>query len=176
MKSMYIIGSLRNEEIPEIAKSLRDLGFDAFDDWYAAGPIADDCWKSYEEQRGNTYKDALKGYAAKHVFEFDKYHLNRCDSALLVLPAGKSGHLELGYMAGLGKETYVLLDHPDRWDIMYQFATKVFENREDMERYFKENSDMQMVYDLMELPMELEISPQALRGIYDDIGRYSING
>lgn len=119
---LYLIGSLRNPEIPKIASVLRDIGIEVFDDWYAAGPEADDHWKEYEIARGHTYKDALGGYAARHVFAFDTYHLNRCDGALLVLPAGKSGHLELGYMAGSGKKTYVLLDHPDRWDVMYQFA------------------------------------------------------
>jgi nucleoside 2-deoxyribosyltransferase len=40
------------------------------------------------------------------------------------MPAGKSGHLELGYVSGKGKPTYVLFDHePERWDVMYQFAT-----------------------------------------------------
>lgn len=131
-KSLYLIGSLRNEGIPEISKSLRKIGLDVFDDWHAAGPEADDCWKEYEENRGRTYKEALSGYAARHVFSFDKYHLDRCDAALLVLPAGKSGHLELGYMAGRGKPTFILLDRPDRWDVMYQFATEVFEDKGQM--------------------------------------------
>jgi hypothetical protein len=134
--SLYLIGSLRNEEIPTIAQSIRSTGLDVFDDWYAAGPEADDYWKRYETGRGRTYKSALGGYAARHVFEFDRHHLDRCDSALLVLPAGKSGHLELGYVAGSGRPTYVLLDRPDRWDVMYQFATEVFETQEEMIEYF----------------------------------------
>lgn len=132
IKSLYLIGSLRNEGIPEVSKSLREIGLDVFDDWHAAGPEADDCWKEYEENRGRTYKEALSGYAARHVFSFDKHHLDRCDAALLVLPAGKSGHLELGYMAGRGKPTFILLDRPDRWDVMYQFATEVFEDKGQM--------------------------------------------
>lgn len=137
LNSIYVIGSLRNEEVPHVATSLRSLGIDAFDDWYSAGPEADDYWKEYEVNRGNSYQEALRGYAARHVFEFDKYHLDRCDSALLVLPAGKSGHLELGYVAGSGRPTYILLeDGVDRWDIMYQFATKVFNSKEEMLDYF----------------------------------------
>lgn len=137
IKSIYVIGSLRNEEIPSIAESLRDLGLDVFDDWYAAGPEADDYWKKYETGRGNGYREALRGYAARHVFEFDKYHLDRCDAAILVLPAGRSGHLELGYSAGCGKRTYILLDGQDsRFDVMYQFATEVFHSKEEMIDYF----------------------------------------
>lgn len=126
MKSIYIIGSLRNPEIPTIGNAIRQLGYDVFDDWNAAGPTADDCRKEYEQSRGNDYRTALTGWAAKHVFEFDLHHLNRCDASVLVLPAGRSGHLELGYIIGRGKTGYVLLDTPDRWDVMYQFAHGVF--------------------------------------------------
>lgn len=115
VKSLYLIGSLRNEEIPNVAKRLRtECDLDVFDDWYAAGPEADDYWKSYEECRGRSYKEALSGYAARNVFNFDRNNLDRSDAAMLVLPAGKSGHLELGYMAGKGKPTYILLDRPDQ--------------------------------------------------------------
>jgi hypothetical protein len=123
---LYLIGSLRNPTIPGIANRLRAIGYDVFDDWHAAGPTADDEWKRYETERGRTYQQALMGHAAQHVFEFDLYHLNRCDLAVLVLPAGRSGHLELGYVIGEGKPAYVLMDNPDRWDVMYQFATNVF--------------------------------------------------
>ena len=40
---------------------------EVFDDWYAAGPEADDYWKSYEINRGRDYIDALSGRAARHV-------------------------------------------------------------------------------------------------------------
>ena len=137
IKSIYVIGSLRNEEIPNVAKSLRSVGLDVFDDWFAAGPEADDFWKKYEVDRGHDYKEALKGYAARHVYEFDRHHLDRCDAALLVLPAGRSGHLELGYVIGSGKPGYILLDGQDaRFDVMYGFATEVFVNEGEMLEYF----------------------------------------
>jgi nucleoside 2-deoxyribosyltransferase len=124
MTSIYLIGSLRNEQVPRVAAKLRCAGYEVFDDWYAAGPRADDHWQEYEDQRGHTYDQALAGYAARHVFEFDKAHLERCDMGVLLMPAGKSGHLELGYMAGLGKRTFIYMDkQPERYDVMYQFAT-----------------------------------------------------
>ena len=39
---LYVIGSLRNPAVPQVAKRLREAGFLVFDDWYAAGPEADD--------------------------------------------------------------------------------------------------------------------------------------
>lgn len=139
MTSMYVIGSLRNPNIPVVAGKLREIGIDAFDQWYAAGPEADDYWQKYSNQRGQTYAEALRDYAAQHVFEFDLTHLNRCDAALLVLPAGKSGHLELGYARGLGKRTFILFDKvPDRYDVMYNFAEEVFFSDYDMLEYLKQ--------------------------------------
>ena len=115
---------------------LRQLStqIDVFDDWFAAGELADDAWRDYEKARGHTYVEALDGYAANHVFSFDRRHLLEADVGVLVMPAGRSGHLELGYMAGLGKKTYIVLD-PDveRWDVMYRFVDKVFEDFEGLE-------------------------------------------
>ncbi len=104
-----------------------------FDDWFSAGFEADDMWRDYEKGKGHDFQAALQGHAAKHVFQFDKHHLDTCDVAVLVLPAGKSGHLELGYVAGKGKPTAILLDSdPDRFDVMYQFADRVATNESEL--------------------------------------------
>lgn len=134
---VYLIGSLRNQEIPNLAQEIRKLGFDVFDDWYAAGPEADDKWRDYEKARGHTYREALSGLAADHVYQFDKKHLDECNIAILYLPAGKSAHLELGYVIGKEKTGYILLDNPERWDVMYLFAHGVFHNFAELKRELK---------------------------------------
>ncbi|KKK86420.1 hypothetical protein LCGC14_2763450, partial [marine sediment metagenome] len=131
MRKLYLIGSLRNPEVPVVSESIRALGFDVFDDWHAAGELADTAWRDYELTRGHTYAEALRGYAARHVFDFDMGHLNAADAAVLLLPAGKSGHMELGYVLGQGKPGYILFPEvPDRWDVLYQLATDVFFEQE----------------------------------------------
>ncbi len=129
---IYIIGSLRNPRVPEIAQLFSqravELGArgEVFDDWYAAGPEADDKWRDYEKARGHGFIEALRGYSAQHVYNFDKKHLDESDVAVMVLPAGRSDHLELGYMLGRGKPGYILLGgEPERYDVMYNFATAV---------------------------------------------------
>jgi nucleoside 2-deoxyribosyltransferase len=123
---IYLIGSLRNENIPQLANKIRELEFEVFDDWFSPGPEADEFWRKYEKIRGSSYKQALSNWAGKHIYEFDKFHIDRADVGILYMPAGKSGHLELGYMIGKGKKCFVLFDEePDRWDIMYQFADTV---------------------------------------------------
>lgn len=121
---VYLIGSLRNPRAPEVANALRTAGFEVFDDWFAAGPEADDYWQRYEQGRGANFLEALEGHAAQNVFQFDKRHIEACDAAVLLAPAGKSGHLELGIVIGQGKPGFILLEEePERWDVMYNFAS-----------------------------------------------------
>jgi hypothetical protein len=150
---IYVIGSLRNPEVPKIATKIREAGYEVFDDWYSAGPEADDMWRTYEKnERGHTYAQALEGYAAKHVFEFDKHHLGTAYAVILVLPAGKSGHLELGWAIGKGKRGYILLDDPERWDVMYQFADVVTDKLDvivtdlnnEKERYYGRRTNIEL--------------------------------
>ncbi len=130
---VYLIASLRNPDVPHLGNKIRALGLEVWDDWYGAGKIADQAWQEYEQIRGRPYKEALYGNAAQNIFQFDKRHLDASDLAVLLLPAGKSGHLEFGYMIGQGKRGYILFpEEPERWDVMNQFATNVFFNEADL--------------------------------------------
>jgi nucleoside 2-deoxyribosyltransferase len=123
---VYLIGSMKNPKIPFIARALRSEGFEVFDDWYSPGKNADDEWQAYEQQRGRSFKEALDGAHAWDVFRFDLKHLDLCSIGVLVAPAGKSAHIELGYLRGRGKPAYVYMDgEPERYDVMYRFATGV---------------------------------------------------
>ena len=131
--NIYLIGCLRNPKIPFLANELRLLGYEVFDDWFAPGKDADAKLWEYERSRGHSYKQALRGFAAQHVFEFDMVHLRNADVGLLALPAGKSCHLELGWLIGRGVPSYVLFDkEPARFDVMYQFANDVFFSKEEL--------------------------------------------
>lgn len=125
---------MKNTLVPEVANLIETkLGIEAFCDWYSPGEQADDKWRDYEKLRGRSFKEAFEGHHAKHVFEFDKHHLDRCDATLLVMPAGKSAHLELGYMVGKGKPGWILFDkEPERFDIMLRFANDIFMSTDDM--------------------------------------------
>lgn len=133
-KVVYLIGSLRDRKIPEVGEYLRQsTGFEVFDQWWTASEDADDWLRDYFKFRNLSYKDAIHSYAAQHIFTFDKHHLDRADIGVLVMPSGKSCHLELGYLAGQGKSTFVLFDQePERVDIMYNFATDIFFNKEEL--------------------------------------------
>lgn len=123
---VYLVGSMRNPKVPATAKILRTEGFDVFDDWYSPGPEADEFWNTYEKDRGRTYKEALDGTHAWNVYEYDKRNIDASDAVVLVQPAGRSAHMELGYAKGQGKRAFVLFEEePERWDVMYRFADAV---------------------------------------------------
>ena len=156
----YLIGSLRNPKIPLIGNKLREAKIDIFDEWHDAGPEADDYWKKDQQARGRTYIEALASYAADHVYNFDKYHLDRCDGCILILPAGRSCHMEFGYVIGSGKRGYVLFDKDtDRWDVMYKFATGLFFDIEELIKKLKEPR-----------PRDLEYAQRIWRKYHDSIG------
>lgn len=126
---VYVVGSLRNASIIPLAQKLGascpDTEF--FTDWMYPGPEADEWWQKYTTQRGMSYKEALRTFHAQHVFSFDKTHLDRADVGLLVMPCGKSGHCELGYLVGQGKPTiYYMPSEVERYDVMPgQFASEI---------------------------------------------------
>ncbi len=131
---IYIAGAMKNREgIRQVILRLEKEGFKTFYDWIMPGEETDSKWKEFEESLGHTFLQAIQSPHAKDVFEFDKEWLDKSDAFILVYPAGKSGHIELGYMAGKEKTTYVLLDEiPTRWDVMLQFAGMISYNLEDI--------------------------------------------
>jgi hypothetical protein len=126
---IYIIGSLRNKDIPVIANKLREANpeWEIFDSWYSPGPHADDYLRDYCRGKGYSYKETLQDWAATHIFAFDHKHIMRATDVVMVMPSGKSAHLELGYALGKRKRGYILFNHaPTRVDVMHQFATDIF--------------------------------------------------
>ena len=133
MKKVYIIGALKNPAVPEFTNRLTEEGFDAFSEWYTPGPEADSFLLDYAKRRGWSYKQALNSYAAKHIFEFDVTHLRDADIVVMLAPCGKSCHMEFGWHVRSGKPGFILFDgEPERFDLMYRFATDVFFQAEDL--------------------------------------------
>ncbi len=124
---IYVAGSMSNRSgVLEVSRRLRSAGHEVFNDWIMPGEEADAKWQEFEQAQGRTFLEALYAPHANNAFQFDKRHLDCADAFVLVLPCGKSGHLELGYVAGKGKPTYILLNgEPEKWDVMYLFAKLV---------------------------------------------------
>lgn len=140
MKSVYVMGALANPEIPFIGNKIRRLGFIVYDNWWASGYDADSYLRHYTTIKKLNYKQTLQDPAAVNTYNFDKNLMDKSNIAVLIMPAGKSAHLELGYFIGTGKPGYVLFDKvPSKIDIMYQFAVDIFfefnELAEELKKY-----------------------------------------
>lgn len=104
------------------------------DEWWTPGPKADEYWQNYEKIRGRVYPEAVEGRAATNIYMFDRAYIDLADIMVLVMPAGKSAMLELGYSIGKGKRSYLFLDgaDPKRYDIMPAFADKVLKTEKEL--------------------------------------------
>ena len=60
----------------------------------------------------------------------------KSDNLLLVLPAGKSGHIEAGVAYGLGKKCYAIGEY-DTTDSLYNIFEKIFSNEEELIEFLK---------------------------------------
>jgi hypothetical protein len=65
-------------------------------------------------------------------FESDFGAMQEADVFVLVLPCGRSAHLELGWAVGAGKRTAILLDDPCTPDLMYRMVDFVAPNVMDL--------------------------------------------
>ncbi len=123
---IYIAGSMKNRDgIRKVAEQLRSAGFEPFLDWIMPGEDTDSKWQEFEEAQGHTYLEALAAPHAWDVFNFDKTWLDKSDALLVVWPAGKSAHTEMGYMVGCGKPAFIYTPElPEKWDVMELFAAE----------------------------------------------------
>lgn len=83
----------------------------------AAIPAKGSDWETVDEYlRMVAHPRALAGYAS------DFAAMERADTFVMVLPCGKSAHLEIGYAIGAGKRTAILLEDPVEPELMYRGA------------------------------------------------------
>lgn len=113
-RRIYVASSWRNERQEEVVSQLQLAGHEVYDfknprpgntgfGWSQIDPE----WQNWSEE---AYREALDHPIAKAGFASDFNAMKWADTCLLVLPCGRSAHLELGWFAGQGKQTLVLLD------------------------------------------------------------------
>ncbi len=120
---IYVATSWRNEQQPAVVQVLRAAGHEVYDfrnprpgakgfGWSQIDPA----WQSWSAA---AFRDALEHPVAAAGFAIDMHALETCDACVLVLPCGRSAHLELGQAAGAGKKTIVLLADGCEPELMY---------------------------------------------------------
>ncbi len=80
---------------------------------------------------------ALESPSVRTIFEHDLEGEKSSDNFLLVLPAGKSAHIEAGIAYGLGKKCYAIGEY-DVTDSLYLIFDKIFKDENEL-KHFLEN-------------------------------------
>jgi hypothetical protein len=69
---------------------------------------------------------------ATEGFESDFDAMKNANTFVLVLPCGKSAHLELGWAVGAGKRTAILLEDPMEPELMYRMVDHLAPSLDDL--------------------------------------------
>ena len=90
-----------------------------------------------EEKMAEFEKLGLKSDIVLNIFNQDINNEKVCKNFLLVLPAGKSGHIEAGIAYGMGKKCYAIGEF-DATDSLYNIFETIFKNNNDLEKFLND--------------------------------------
>ena len=79
----------------------------------------------------------LKSDIVLNIFNEDLDNEKAARNFLLVLPAGKSGHIEAGIAYGMGKKCYAIGEY-DATDSLYNIFENIFLNEDELAKFLKE--------------------------------------
>lgn len=140
---IYLASSWRNARQPEVLAALRAAGHEVYD---FRNPVPGNNgfgWKQLglgdqREWMPEIFRNALKHPVAQQGFEFDMNALQDADATVLLLPCGRSAHLELGYAVGAEQATFVLTDKTlDEPELMYLMCTGIATSLEELLQMLK---------------------------------------
>lgn len=135
----FIAGKTRNKD--NILR-ICDI-FDKYNVSYYCFLKNDDTMNSYgedgqtEEEKMQVFESlGLKSDIVLNIFKQDLDNEKASKNLLLVLPAGKSGHIESGIAYGMGKKCYAIGEF-DATDSLYNIFETIFENEQQLEEFLK---------------------------------------
>jgi hypothetical protein len=128
MRKIYLASSWRNPAQPAAVVQLRAAGHEVYDfrnppeqagfGWEGIHPD----WLNWTTAQ---YIEALDHPLAVAGFKADFDAMEWADTFVLLLPCGRSAHLEAGWACGAGREVYIV--HPDgeEPELMAKMATAI---------------------------------------------------
>ena len=130
MSRIYLASSWRNAEQPAVVRALRVAGHDVYDFRNPPGGIPngfrwselDGDWLNWTAKQ---YRANLQHPLAQAGFKSDFDGMKWADVGILLLPCGRSAHLELGWMAGAGKRTIVWMHDGQEPELMALLAGEI---------------------------------------------------
>lgn len=114
-RKIYVASSWRNEEQNSIVQMLRANGHQVYDFKEPAPDCKGFSWSEIDPKWQSWTSDQYFTHVTSSViaakgFQNDMRALHWCDTCLLLLPCGRSAHLEAGWAVGAGKQVVVLLN------------------------------------------------------------------
>lgn len=130
MSKIYLASSWRNPDQPAAVETLRNAGHEVYDFRNPPGGIPDGFrWSELDPQwtawDAATYRAMLAKPLAQRGFHSDFDGMKWADAGILLLPCGRSAHLELGWMAGAGKRTIILTRDGEEPELMALLAGEI---------------------------------------------------
>lgn len=130
---LYVASSWRNPSQPEVVDQLRAAGHEVYDFRNPhMGPGArghgfhwSEIDEEWEQWAPGAFRGALHHPTARDGFASDKAGCDWAEAGVLLLPCGRSAHLEAGYMAGRGKPVVALIEDPCEPELMYGFLEAI---------------------------------------------------
>lgn len=129
MSKIYVASSWRNRFQQAAVTRLRLAGHEVYDFRHPhPGNVGfhwseiDPAWKSWDAWR---YRAALENPIAQSGFKVDSNAMRWADTCLLVLPCGRSAHIEAGWMKGHGRRLFIVLDDNPEPELMYMIADRI---------------------------------------------------
>jgi nucleoside 2-deoxyribosyltransferase len=126
--NIYVASSWRNSKQQEIVKLLRDFGNIVYDFKNNLSFHWSEIDTNYKEWEGKDFIASLTHPLAIRAFDSDMQALINCDCCVLVLPCGKSAHLEAGYAVGAKKKLIILLEDKNEPELTYKMADYICTN------------------------------------------------
>ena len=124
---VYVASSWRNDRQPAVVEALQAAGYEVYDFRHPTPGDSGFHWSeidpNWHRWDADTYREALGHPVARHGFRNDMNALMEADVVVLVLPCGRSAHLELGHACGSGKPTAILLANDNEPELMYRMVT-----------------------------------------------------
>jgi hypothetical protein len=135
-RRIYVASSWRNGYQPSVVRMLRQLGHEVYDFRNPAPGQNGFGWKSlddgWESWGPGQFRAALATPTAQFGFKLDSDAVNWADTCVLVLPSGRSAHLEAGFMAGSGKELHIFMPQKCEPELMYLWAKRIHLSLDDL--------------------------------------------
>lgn len=131
MARIYVASSCGNPYQQQLVNDLRKLGHQVYDFKHPSGRNDNNVWTEmgvdHVIQTNDSYEEAISRKEAVERFEEHRNAMQDADTCVLLLPSGRSSHVEAGWMAGLGKRVFVYNnDREVKPELMYRLFDGYF--------------------------------------------------